>query len=78
MAELIRFALVALLCVQKCPEDRPIMSSVLLMLITETATLPQPKKPGFYAEWKPNVSDNLANKSACSTNEVSMTLLEPR
>ncbi|KAK2978988.1 hypothetical protein RJ640_017552 [Escallonia rubra] len=32
------------------PEDRPTMSSVLSMLDSETAKLPQPKHPGFFAE----------------------------
>ncbi|GKV42582.1 hypothetical protein SLEP1_g49965 [Rubroshorea leprosula] len=40
---------VALLCVQKRPEDRPDMSSVVLMLCGENP-LPQPKLPGFYTE----------------------------
>ncbi|KAF8409421.1 hypothetical protein HHK36_005497 [Tetracentron sinense] len=39
---------VGLLCVQKYPEDRPIMSSVVVMLSNESVTLPQPKQPGFF------------------------------
>jgi hypothetical protein len=38
---------VGLLCVQQKPEDRPDMSSVVLMLNGEKL-LPQPKAPGFY------------------------------
>ncbi|KAL0301120.1 UNVERIFIED_CONTAM: Receptor-like serine/threonine-protein kinase SD1-8 [Sesamum radiatum] len=41
---------VGLLCVQKYAEDRPVMSSVLFMLGTEGAVLPEPKEPGFLIE----------------------------
>ncbi|KAL0311073.1 UNVERIFIED_CONTAM: G-type lectin S-receptor-like serine/threonine-protein kinase [Sesamum angustifolium] len=41
---------VGLLCVQKFAEDRPVMSSVLFMLGTEGAILPEPKEPGFLIE----------------------------
>ncbi|XP_044350421.1 receptor-like serine/threonine-protein kinase SD1-8 isoform X3 [Triticum aestivum] len=41
---------VGLLCVQENPDDRPLMSQVLMMLAaTDTATLPTPKQPGFAA-----------------------------
>ncbi|GMN74943.1 hypothetical protein TIFTF001_053278 [Ficus carica] len=62
---------VGLLCVQKHPEERPLMSSVLVMLDSENAALPQPKEPGFYTERafiktnssstsiKPNVSTGM-------------------
>ncbi|KAL0320720.1 UNVERIFIED_CONTAM: Receptor-like serine/threonine-protein kinase SD1-6 [Sesamum radiatum] len=41
---------VGLLCIQKYAEDRPVMSSVLFMLGTEGAVLPEPKEPGFLIE----------------------------
>ncbi|XP_057474300.1 G-type lectin S-receptor-like serine/threonine-protein kinase SD1-1 [Actinidia eriantha] len=41
---------VGLLCVQKLPDDRPTMSSVVFMLGNEGAVLPQPKQPGFFIE----------------------------
>ncbi|KAJ1379178.1 S-locus glycoprotein domain [Sesbania bispinosa] len=41
---------VGLLCVQQCPEDRPTMSTVLLMLDSESVLLPQPGRPGLYSE----------------------------
>jgi hypothetical protein len=49
-SELLRCIHVGLLCVQKRPEDRPTMPSVVLMLDSENPTLPQPKQPGFYSE----------------------------
>ncbi|OMO90118.1 S-locus glycoprotein [Corchorus olitorius] len=45
--EVLRCIHVALLCVQRRPEDRPNMSSVLLML-GGVSKLPQPKQPGYY------------------------------
>ncbi|XP_028076011.1 G-type lectin S-receptor-like serine/threonine-protein kinase At4g27290 isoform X3 [Camellia sinensis] len=52
MSEVLRCIQIGLLCVQKCPKDRPTMSTVLLMLITKTIVLPQPNQPGFYTERK--------------------------
>lgn len=49
LSELLRSIHVGLLCVQRCPDDRPSMSSVILMLGSEGA-LPQPKEPGFFSE----------------------------
>ncbi|CAL5390612.1 unnamed protein product [Camellia sinensis] len=49
LTEVLRSIHVGLLCVQQRPEDRPTMSSVVLMLGGEGA-LPQPRKPGFFAE----------------------------
>ncbi|XP_057797288.1 G-type lectin S-receptor-like serine/threonine-protein kinase At4g27290 [Salvia miltiorrhiza] len=52
---------VGLLCVQNLAEDRPIMPSVVLMLATDGAILPEPNEPGYYIggsyipppSWKP-------------------------
>uniref|UniRef100_A0A3N7EEZ8 Receptor-like serine/threonine-protein kinase n=1 Tax=Populus trichocarpa TaxID=3694 RepID=A0A3N7EEZ8_POPTR len=46
LSEVLRSIHVGLLCVQCSPNDRPSMSSVVLMLCGEGA-LPQPKQPGF-------------------------------
>ncbi|VAH54084.1 unnamed protein product [Triticum turgidum subsp. durum] len=37
---------VALLCVDMHPRNRPLMSSIVMMLATENATLPEPNEPG--------------------------------
>ncbi|KAF8030793.1 hypothetical protein BT93_D0089 [Corymbia citriodora subsp. variegata] len=50
LKEVMRCIQVGLLCVQQRPEDRPTMSSVALMLGSETSDVPQPKEPGFSAE----------------------------
>jgi len=41
---------VGLLCVQQHPEERPTMSSVVLMLDGESLLLPKPRRPGLYSE----------------------------
>uniref|UniRef100_F6H2A2 G-type lectin S-receptor-like serine/threonine-protein kinase n=1 Tax=Vitis vinifera TaxID=29760 RepID=F6H2A2_VITVI len=41
-SQVLRCIQVGLLCIQKLPEDRPSMSSVVLMLVNEEITLPQP------------------------------------
>ncbi|XP_011018711.1 PREDICTED: G-type lectin S-receptor-like serine/threonine-protein kinase At4g03230 [Populus euphratica] len=46
--EFLRCVNAALLCVQDDPSDRPTMSNVVVMLSSETANLPVPKKPAFF------------------------------
>ncbi|KAL9267931.1 G-type lectin S-receptor-like serine/threonine-protein kinase-like protein [Drosera capensis] len=46
-SEVLKLVHVALLCVQQHPDDRPSMSSVIVMLDTD-CELPQPKTPGFF------------------------------
>ncbi|KAG5224945.1 G-type lectin S-receptor serine/threonine-protein kinase [Salix suchowensis] len=45
--EFLRCLNAALLCVQDDPADRPTMSNVVVMLSSESANLPVPKKPAF-------------------------------
>ncbi|GFS29475.1 cysteine-rich RLK (RECEPTOR-like protein kinase) 34 [Actinidia rufa] len=54
--EVLKCIQIGLLCVQKRPEDRPTMASVLSALDSEITTLPQPKQPGFYAERSTDVT----------------------
>ncbi|XP_073128010.1 G-type lectin S-receptor-like serine/threonine-protein kinase At4g27290 isoform X2 [Henckelia pumila] len=78
LSKILRSIHIGLLCVQQHPEDRPSMSSVVLMLGNE-GVLPEAKQPGFFTErdvFKPDTS--FSSNVASSTNEVSITLLEPR
>ncbi|XP_019071693.1 G-type lectin S-receptor-like serine/threonine-protein kinase At4g27290 isoform X1 [Solanum lycopersicum] len=78
-SELQRSIHVGLLCVQQSPEDRPNMSSVVLMLTNE-GILPQPKPPGFFTER--NIDDatgySWSDQTPCSVNDVTVTLLDAR
>ncbi|KAL7213290.1 hypothetical protein ACSBR2_015912 [Camellia fascicularis] len=73
-SEVLRCIQVALLCVQQRPEDRPTMSSVMLMLDSENPVLPMPKQPGFYSESQLSST----GKHHCTTNEVTITMLQGR
>ncbi|XP_057750078.1 G-type lectin S-receptor-like serine/threonine-protein kinase At4g27290 isoform X1 [Arachis stenosperma] len=77
--EVIRCIHVALLCVQQKPQDRPDMSSVVLMLNGEKL-LPKPRIPGFYSEGDvTSEGDALLTKcTLLSPNETSITILEAR
>jgi hypothetical protein len=63
MSEVVKCVQVGLLCVQHKVEDRPEMSSVLLMLDSVSIMLPQPKQPGFFLE------------RSCDTTEYARTLM---
>ena len=74
--EVLRSIHVGLLCVQQCPEDRPNMSTVVLMLSSE-GELPQPKQPGFFTER--NMFDtNSSLYDSASINEITSTMVGPR
>lgn len=79
LSEVVKAIHVGLLCVQQSPEDRPTMSSVVLMLGNE-GELPPPKKPGFFTERDVTDTETSISSSNAqhSTNEMSITLLEAR
>ncbi|PIA38453.1 hypothetical protein AQUCO_02800279v1, partial [Aquilegia coerulea] len=74
--DIIRCIHVGLLCVQKSSERRPTMSSVLLMLCSETVVLPNPQLPGFYIERGP-INDHSSNseKELRRSNDATITML---
>jgi len=78
-SEVVRCIQIALLCVQQRPEDRPEISSVVLMLNGEKL-LPKPKVPGFYTEndVTPELDSSLSNHELFSTNELSITEIVAR
>ncbi|XP_057959347.1 G-type lectin S-receptor-like serine/threonine-protein kinase At4g27290 isoform X2 [Malania oleifera] len=77
--EVLRCIHIGLLCVQQHPEDRPIMSYVVLMLGSDGA-LPQPKQPGFFINRNPleEVDSSSSKNKSYSANEISVTLLNAR
>ncbi|KAF7822789.1 G-type lectin S-receptor-like serine/threonine-protein kinase [Senna tora] len=71
-AEVIRCMHVGLLCVQQKPEDRPDMSSVVLMLNGEKL-LSKPNAPGFYSGRDLDGADfSNRNPNQFSPNEMSL------
>ncbi|WOH05049.1 hypothetical protein DCAR_0624461 [Daucus carota subsp. sativus] len=78
--EVFRVIKIGLLCVQEYPEDRPNMSSVVLMLSSKIA-LSTPKKPGFYSERREaheTNSSSLNNTDSSPMNTYTFSLFEPR
>ena len=78
LQQVLRTIHVGLLCVQQCPEDRPNMSSAVLMLGGEGA-LAQPKQPGFFTERNlPEAKSSQSEDETFSANMVTITVLEAR
>ncbi|KDP38975.1 hypothetical protein JCGZ_00732 [Jatropha curcas] len=78
LSEIVRCINIALLCVQQKPEDRPNMSSVVVMLNSENP-LAQPKQPGFFMERTPFDKDTSSSKNhSYSANEITITELDAR
>ncbi|CAI9773471.1 unnamed protein product [Fraxinus pennsylvanica] len=76
--EMLRCIHIGLLCVQQSPEDRPTMSSVILMLNGES-TLSQPKHPGLLIDMIPAATrPPSSNGEPSSVKYSSITLLEAR
>ncbi|KAL3341136.1 hypothetical protein AABB24_025610, partial [Solanum stoloniferum] len=77
--EVIRCIQVGLLCVQEQAEDRPNMATVVLMLGSETATMPQPKHPGFCLGRRPvDEHSETIYEETFTVNQVTITRLDPR
>lgn len=88
--QMVKIFHIGLLCVQDNPADRPMMSTVNVMLSSNTVSLQSPSKPSFfitksgtysnpYSESSyPTASQSTAKSAMASPNEVSITELEPR
>ncbi|KAL8243433.1 hypothetical protein R6Q59_009691 [Mikania micrantha] len=76
--EVLRSIELGLLCVQRNPDDRPSMSSVVVALSSE-GELPQPKQPGFfYTEHVPRDDTSSTTHAPSSTAEMTITLVNGR
>ncbi|KAK7405114.1 hypothetical protein VNO78_06310 [Psophocarpus tetragonolobus] len=70
-SEILRCIHVGLLCVQQYPEDRPTMTSVVLMLESEME-LDVPMQPAVFMRKE---SVERSSRSSCSTNAMTITLV---
>lgn len=78
LQEVLRSLHVGLLCVQRCPNDRPTMSTVNLMLSSDTV-LPPPTQPGFYSPRSVTDPDSSSSGIDLSAeNEMTVTLMTAR
>lgn len=76
-SEVCRYIHIGLLCVQQHPDDRPNMTSVIVMLSSENS-LPQPKEPGFLIEKMGIESESSSKLTSTSVNEVTISILDAR
>ncbi|WCJ20312.1 cysteine-rich RLK (RECEPTOR-like protein kinase) 25 [Euphorbia peplus] len=77
-AEVLKCIHIGLLCVQDDPIERPTMSSVVVMLGSDTISLPQPKHCAFsVGQFVAKSATSVVAKS-CSVNEVSLSNVFPR
>lgn len=75
VSEALRCMQVGLLCVQERAEERPHMSTVILMLGSASAMLPQPKQPGYCSG---RSTTDTEWSSSCTANDVTVTIVEGR
>ncbi|KAI9079177.1 hypothetical protein K1719_038903 [Acacia pycnantha] len=76
-SEVLRCIHIGLLCLQHNADDRPDMTSVVIMLSSE-GVLPKPKEPGFFLDHIPVRGESPNNNATPSSNEISMTMLKAR
>lgn len=75
--EVARCIHIGLLCTQDSPNDRPLMSTVVLMLESKTTPLPIPLQPVYFACRDAEPGRGRAN-TVLSLNEMSLSVLEGR
>ncbi|TQD75137.1 hypothetical protein C1H46_039321 [Malus baccata] len=75
--QVLRYIHIGLLCVQEDANNRPTMSSVVLMLKTETISLPEPERPAFFTGRSANMQDQIAANS-CTINGLTISDDLPR
>ncbi|CAM0901825.1 unnamed protein product [Alopecurus aequalis] len=75
--EVLRCVHVGLLCVQNNPNARPLMSSVMFMLENDTAQLPTPEKPAYFALRNYEAEDRRTYMGS-TQNDMTITTLEGR
>ncbi|KAK8942024.1 G-type lectin S-receptor-like serine/threonine-protein kinase B120 [Platanthera guangdongensis] len=69
---------VGLLCIQDRANDRPTMSSVIMMLESDNYVHPTPRRPRFAAEIIPSENDSLIFDRKTVTRNPSITILTGR
>ena len=78
-SRVLRCIQVALLCVEAQPKNRPLMSSVVTMLASDNAVLPEPNEPGVVNPGLSTSSDTESSRTRSATaNYVTVTRLEAR
>nr|BCG67626.1 S-locus receptor kinase [Brassica rapa] len=76
--EILRCLQIGLLCVQERVEDRPMMSSVVLMLGSEAALIPQPKQPGYCVSGSSLETYSRRDDENWTVNQITMSIIDAR
>ncbi|WVZ68566.1 hypothetical protein U9M48_017494 [Paspalum notatum var. saurae] len=74
--EVLRCIQVALLCVEVQPRNRPLMSSAVMMMASENATVPEPNEPGVNIG--KNTSDTTESSLGFTSSSVTITAMDAR
>ncbi|XP_043688757.1 cysteine-rich receptor-like protein kinase 10 isoform X3 [Telopea speciosissima] len=69
-SEMMRCVHIGLLCVQEDVADRPTMANIVLMLSSNSVTLPLPSEPAFYVRSK--MESGMSDQSTSSTIPISV------
>ncbi|KAK9067847.1 hypothetical protein SSX86_011958 [Deinandra increscens subsp. villosa] len=70
---------IALLCVQERAIDRPTTSDMISMLLSDTMSLPTPKRPAFFTHVaESNSTLDQIKLEDCSLNNTTMSVMEGR
>ncbi|OIW18866.1 hypothetical protein TanjilG_25309 [Lupinus angustifolius] len=69
---------IGLLCVQELTKDRPTMSTIVLMLISEITHLPPPKKVAFVHKESLSCSTSSQKTQSLSNNNVTLSEVQGR
>ncbi|XP_030968418.1 cysteine-rich receptor-like protein kinase 10 [Quercus lobata] len=70
-SEIVKCIHIGLLCVEENPQDRPTMSTVVVMLASESIALPEPKHPAFSVA-------KFMSTDEISINELSISTIVPK
>ncbi|CAH8387860.1 unnamed protein product [Eruca vesicaria subsp. sativa] len=79
--EIMRCIQIGLLCVQERAEDRPVMSSVMVMLGSETTAIPQPKRPGYCVGRNLNEAESSSSTQRddeLTVNQITLSVIHAR
>ncbi|KAL0727223.1 hypothetical protein Bca4012_023316 [Brassica carinata] len=67
--EVVRCVHIGLLCVQEDPAERPTLSTIVLMLTSNTVTLPVPRQPGLYFPSRPDKEKDPLDSAQYTTTQ---------
>lgn len=75
--EVLRCIHLGMLCVQDSASQRPTMSSVVLMLESESATLPLPRQPTFTSMRESSIDTEsyVESQDIVSSNNLTVTMI---